>query len=966
MTTAKSLLGAAMCLLATTLAAQQPASTARPQAPAPGGNTSAPLTATIPIDPQITTGRFANGLRYYIRKNKKPEQRAELRLVVNAGSILEERDQSGLAHFVEHMAFNGTKHFPKQETVKFLESIGMRFGPSVNAFTSFDETVYMLEVPTDKPDVLDKAFLILEDWAHNVSFDDAEIDKERGVITEEWRLRRGAGARMQDKQFPILFKGSRYAERLPIGDMEVVQSFKHDRLRKFYEDWYRPELMAVVAVGDFDKAAIETLVKNHFETIPKSPAAKMRPTYNVPEQPGTLYAIATDKEAAGTSVAVYSKMPARDQTTVGAYREQIVERLFAGMLSARFSEMAQKPDAPFLGAGAGRGQFVRPLEVSTLSAGVKEDGIERGLDALFTEALRVEKFGFTATELDRQKRNIMRGLERAVAEKDNTPSSSLADEYVRNFTDQEPIPGIDYEMGLHARFVPEITLAEVNALAKQWVPDKNRVVMVNAPDKPGLTIPDETKLAAVITSAARKDLTAYVDTVGTQPLLDSAPPRGDIAKATTKDAFGITEWELTNGVKVVLKPTTFKEDEVLFQAFSPGGTSLASDADFVPAETAAQVIANGGLGKFSAIELRKMLTGKVASVRPFIGELEEGLRGSASKKDLETMFQLIYLSFTQPRADSSIFNVMTSTTKSQLANQKATPEFAFAETLNSVLSQDHPRARLMTPETVDQMNLDKSFAFYKDRFSDASDFTFVFVGSFDVDAIKPLVTEYLASLPATHRKESWKDVGIKKPTGVIEKRVDKGLEPKSRAEIVFSGPFAYNQDQRVAIRAMAQVLEIRLRESLREDLGGTYSVSASAGYSKIPREDYSVTISFGCSPDRTDELVKGVFKEIEQLKTDGPSDKQVADVKETFLRDQETNMKQNGYLLAQIAARYQLGEDLTSLFNMSEYYNKITPAMVRDAARQYLNTNNFVKVTLFPEKTAVPGPDATPALATVR
>jgi zinc protease len=963
MTTAKLITGGAVCLMATTLVAQQPAP-ARPQAPANTGAAAAPLTAAIPLDPQITAGRFANGLRYYIRPNKKPEKRAELRLVVNAGSILEERDQSGLAHFVEHMAFNGTTHFPKQETVKFLESIGMRFGPSVNAFTSFDETVYMLEVPTDKPDVLDKAFLILEDWAHNVSFDDAEIDKERGVITEEWRLRRGAGARMQDKQFPILFKGSRYAERLPIGDMEVVQSFKHERLRKFYEDWYRPELMAVVAVGDFDKAAIETMVKSHFETIPKSAATKMRPTYGVPEQPGTLYAIATDKEASGTSVAVYSKMPARDQTTIGAYRQQIVERLFAGMLSQRFSEMAQKPDAPFLGAGAGHGQFVRPLDVSTLSAGVKEDGIERGLDALFTEALRVEKFGFTDTEIDRLKRNIMRGLERAVTEKDNTPSSSLADEYVRNFTDKEPSPGIEYEAALYARFLPEITLAEVNALAKQWVPDKNRVVMVNAPQKEGLTIPDETKLAAVISSAASKTLTAYVDTVGTQPLIDAAPARGEIAKTTTKDAFGITEWELSNGVKVVLKPTTFKEDEVLFQAFSWGGTSLAPDADIIPAQTAAGVVASGGLGKFSALDLRKMLTGKVASARPFIGELEEGLRGSASKKDLETMFQLIYLTFTAPRADPAIFTVTTSAAKSQLANQKASPDYAFAEALNSVLTQNHPRARMMTPEMVDQMNLDKSFAFYKDRFSDASDFTFVFVGSFDVESMKPLVTQYLASLPATHRKETWKDIGLRKPTGVVEKRVDKGLEPKSRAELVFSGPFQYNQDQRVAIRAMAEVLEIRLRESLREDLGGTYSVSASAGYSKIPREEYSVTIAFGCSPDRTDELIKAVFKEADQLKANGPTDKQVADVKETFLKDQETNMKQNGYLLAQIAARYQFSEDLTSLFNMQDYYNKITPTMVQEAARLYLKGDNLVRVTLFPEKTAVPEP--LPVTAAVR
>jgi zinc protease len=476
------------------IGAQQPARGTTPRAaPASTPASTAPLTAPIPVDPQITTGRFANGLRYYIRANKKPEKRAELRLVVNAGSILEERDQAGLAHFVEHMAFNGTKHFPKQETVKFLESIGMRFGPSVNAFTSFDETVYMLEVPTDKPEVLDKAFLILEDWAHNVSFDPAEIDKERGVITEEWRLRRGAGARMQDKQLPILLKGSRYAERLPIGDMEVIQSFKHERLKKFYTDWYRPELMAVVAVGDFDKAAIETLVKNHFGSIPKSAATKLRPSYNVPPQPGTLFAIATDKEASSTSVAVYSKMPARDQTTVGAYRRQIVERLFSGMLSQRFAEMAQKPDAPFLGASAGRGQFVRTEEVSTLSAGVKEDGIERGLDALFTEGERVVRFGFTETELERQKRNIMRGLERAVAEKENQPSAPLADEYTRNFTDKEPIPGIEYEAALHARFLPEITLAEINALAKDWVPDRNRVVMVNAPEKAGLTIPSEGK-----------------------------------------------------------------------------------------------------------------------------------------------------------------------------------------------------------------------------------------------------------------------------------------------------------------------------------------------------------------------------------------------------------------------------------------------------------------------------------------
>ena len=920
-----------------------------PQAEAASPARAAALTEKIPTDSQISTGTFANGLRYYVRTNKKPEKRAELRLVVNVGSLVEDDDQRGLAHFVEHMAFNGTKNFPRQETVRFLESIGMRFGPSVNAFTSFDETVYMLQVPTDKPDVLKKAFTILEDWAHQVTFDPAEIDKERGVITEEWRLRRGAGARLQDKQFPILLKGSRYAERLPIGTMEVVQNFKHDRLKAFYTDWYRPDLMAVVAVGDFDKAAVEALIKEHFGSIPASAGGRPRPTYDVPPHPGTLYAVATDKEMPQTTVAVYSKLPLRDQTTVGSYRRQIVERLFSSMLSTRYSELAQKADPPFLGAGANRGIFVRTAEASTLSALVKEDGVERGLEALFTEAQRVARFGFTDTELERQKVNILRSLERAVTEKENQPSASLADEYTRNFTSEEPIPGIEYEYALYQRFLPEITLAEINSLAKDWVPDSNRVVLVSAPQKDGLVVPDETRLAAVIASVTGKELTAYVDTAGTHALLESLPEPGAIAKTTTKEAYGITEWELSNGIKVVLKPTTFKEDEVLFRAFSPGGTSLATDAEFIPASTAAQVVSSGGLGKFSAIDLRKVLAGKVASVRPYIGELDEGLSGSASRKDLETMFQLIYLTFTQPRRDPTIFQVMTAQTRSALANQAATPEFAYGQTLQSTLTQDHPRARRMTPELVDQMDLDKSVKFYADRFADASDFTFVFVGSFDPPTLKPLVERYLGALPAVRRQETWRDVGIQRPKGVIEKRVDKGIEPKSRAGIVFSGPFSYTQEQRVAIRAMEDVLETRLRETLREELGGTYSVSVSAGYSKHPRSEYTVSVDFGANPTRTEELVKGVFREIELLKSEGPSEKQVADVKETLLRDLETNNKQNGYLLTQIAVRYQYGEDLASLFALADHYNRLTPAVIRDAARTYLDTNNYVKVTLFPE-----------------
>jgi zinc protease len=912
---------------------------------------SAALTAPMPLDPAITMGTFDNGLRYYVRANKKPEKRAELRLVVKAGSILEEDDQQGLAHFVEHMAFNGTEHFPKQEVVAFIESLGMRFGADVNAGTSFDETTYMLTVPTDKPEAMDRAFLVMEDWAHNVSFDAAEVDRERGVVMEEWRLGRGAGGRMTDKMFPVLLKGSRYADRLPIGKTEIIQSAKPDRLKKFYTDWYRPDLMAVVAVGDFDKATIEGEIKTHFASIPAAKAPRPRPAYDMPDHAGAVYSINTDKEITSASVEVDNLLPARKEGSIGYYRQKIVDSLFSGMLSARFSEMAQKPDAPFVFAGGGRGAFlVRSKDDASLFAQVKEDGIERGLDAILGEAERVTRFGFTATELDRLKTTLLRGRELAAVEADTRVSSSRAAEYIRNFLLGESLPTAADEYALYQRFLPQITIDEVNKLAKEWFPENNRLVIASAPEKAGLVIPDEAKLAAVIKAVPTKTLTAYVDTVGAAVLLDSMPAPGAVTTTTTNAGAGITEWDLSNGVKVVLKPTTFKEDEILFRATSPGGTSLASDADYIPASTATQVVTAGGLGKFNAIDLRKVLTGKIASAGPSITEIAEGMSGSASKKDLDTMFQLIYLRFTAPRADPMAFGVQASQMKTMLANQTAAPQYAFVETLNSVMTKDHLRRRMTTPATIDQWNLDKSMAFYKDRFSDASDFTFVFVGSFDPATIKPLVERYLGGLPSTHRKETWKDVGVRMPTGVIEKQVQKGIDPKSEAAIVFSGPFEYNQTQRVAIRAMSEILQTRLLETIREELGGTYSIRASQNYSKIPNPDYSVTIEFGCDPARLDALVKRVLEEVDKLKTAGPTEKQVNDEREALLREFEANSKLNSYLIGQILLKYQYGEDPAGLWLIPDYYKKIDAAMIQQAAKTYLNPANQVKVTLVPEK----------------
>jgi zinc protease len=910
---------------------------------------SASLDQPVPVDPHIKIGYMANGLRYYIRTNGRPFKRAELRLVVNVGSVVEDSDQLGLAHFVEHMAFNGSQHFAKQDLVKFMESIGMRLGPGVNANTGFDETVYMLHVPTDNPEAMGKAFLFLGDVAHSLSFDPEAIDKERGVIVEEWRQGRGADTRMQDQESPILLKGSRYGERMPIGAKESIESFKPEALKRFYADWYRPDLMAVIAVGDFNPLEVERLIKGTFAAIPAPARPRPRPAYEVPGHPETLFAITTDPEATMTTVGVYNMLPLRDQTTVGAYRQMQVERLYTGMLNARLSELTLKADPPFLKAATDRGLFVRTKEAATLMALVEEHGIERGLDALVIESARAARFGFTAAELEREKRDTLRLYEGAFAERGKEESADLAAEFIRNFTQQEPLPGITYEYGLVQRFVPEITLDDVNKVAKVWA-GGSRVVLVNAPQKPGLAVPDRTKLAAVIKSASERDIRAYVDVAGTQSLLDRLPQPGTVVKTTTRASFGLTEWELSNGVKVVLKPTEFKQDEVVFRATSPGGTSLASDADYVAAMTAGQVIGAGGLGVFDVIQLRNALSGKAGAVSAFIGDSEEGLAGGASPKDLETMFQLIYLSFTQPRADVNAFRAITAQMKAMLASQQASPEWAFEQELRTTLAQNHYRARPMTPEMVKEMDLQKSFAFYKDRFADASDFTFVFAGSFDLAAIKPLVEQYLGSLPSLRRKETWKNVGVTPPRGVVEKVVRKGIEPKSQVDIVFTGPVPFDSQHRVALDALAVVLETRLRETLREALRGTYGVQVGANASKIPEPRYSVTIDFGCDPERTEELVKALFREIEALKAKGPTDKEVSDAREALLRGHESDLALNNRLAARIAAAYEVSDDVSGFFELPGEYASLTTSTVQDAARRYLDTGNYVRVTLYPEK----------------
>ncbi len=916
----------------------------------------------MPVGPGVIVGQLENGLQYYIRENSEPANRAEFSLVVKVGSVVEDEDQLGLAHFLEHMAFNGTENFEKQELIDFMESIGMRMGADLNAGTSFDETRYMLQIPTDSPEVMANTFQILEDWAHGLTLDPEEIDKERGVIIEEWRLRRGAAARIQDEQFPVLLRDSRYAERSPIGTVESLETFEHEALRRFYRDWYRPDLMAVIAVGDFDRAEVEALLIEHFEGISAPENPRERIEYSVPDHDETLFTIATDEELTSTSVAVYHMLALDEQETIGGYRQQLVEGLYNGMLNLRLGEIARNPNPPFLGAGSSKGSLVRSKGAYLLSANVPEDGIERGLEVVFTEAERVARFGFTASELERQKIDVLRGIERAYTDRANRGSASYAAEYSRAFLDDEPIPGIEYEFELYKRFIPEITLTEVNQIGSEWIRPQNRVVVVTGPEKEDLDMPSEEALLAVLTGVADMEITAYEETVIDQPLLAEIP-EGSTVVGTREFAEDIVEWELGNGVRVALKPTDFREDQVLFQGFSPGGTSLASDEEWIPASSATVLLQGGGLGPFNTTDLRRVLTGKVASARPFISSFEEGVTGSGSPQDLETMFQLIYMTFTAPRADPEYFEVFNTRNRAGLQNRDASPAVAFNDAINRIMTQDALRSRPVTVETLDHTDLGGSLAFYQDRFEDASDFTFIFVGNIDLDVMRPLVERYLGGLPSTNRVETWRDLGERPPRGVIEEIVRKGLEPQSQTRLFFTGSIDYgDRSQRLGIAVMTSVLETRLREVLREELGGTYSVSVGSSFSWRPAGQYRLSISFGSDPERADELLAAVYEEIDRLKSSPPDEAEVNDVLEAQRRAWETNQESNSwwlsvldgryrYLLDQSDGRYPSGDVLLeTLPTYGADLDALTPPRIQELARRYFDQDNRVRVTLLPEQ----------------
>ncbi len=913
-----------------------------------------PAQQTIPLDPAVIAGRLPNGLRYFVLENHQPAKRAELRLVVNAGSVLEDPDQLGLAHFVEHMAFNGTAHFPKQDLVQFIEKVGMTFGADLNASTSFDETRYQLTLPTDSAGLLEKGIQILEDWAHGVSFDTAEIRKERGVVIEEWRLGQGAGGRISNKTFPVLLSGSRYADRLPIGTKASLEGFDPAALIRFYRDWYRPDLIAVVAVGDFDGKAVEKMIRKHFAGIPKPTRAKSRPS--VPRIPRTRpeAVIVTDPEATRTALQLYFLRPEVRAGDTGDFRNSLIASLYSLMLNQRLAELAQKADPPFLGASGGAGGFVRGTQAFTLSAVVTDSGVMRGVDAVLAEAGRVEQHGFVAAEFARARQQIIRAYQNAVAEREHQESADLAESLSEYFLTGDPVPGIVKEQEIALKLLNEVTLEQVNQAAHAYLERQDRVIALSAPERNKSLLPSQEQLLRAVEIAREARLEPYAETLSDEPLVTAALPVVPLVSEQFDSSYGVTRWTLANGVKVILKPTDFKADEILLSAYSPGGLSLVPDSLRTASAFVGPALRSGGLGNFSAPDLRKKLAGNRVGIGPYIGTYEEGVSGGASPAELPLLFQLTYLLFTAPRVDSTAFEAVRANAHNALSTRSSDPGAAFADTLNATLMQHHPWSRPMTVARADSVTVGPVYSVYRDRFADASDFTFVVVGNFTLDSIRPLVQRYLGALPVKKRDDAPRDPGIATPPGVVEKVVHQGIAPQSRTALVYSGSMEWKPQERWALRGLADILEVRLREKLREDLGGTYSVSVNSERSRIPRPEYKVNIRYGSAPDRADDLAKAVSETVDSLRKIGPTESEVNNWKTNELRHQEVARRENDYWLSLLSTADQQGESISTLLEIKQWLDQTTPASLRAAAERYLNPNRYVRVTLLPAETAGP------------
>jgi zinc protease len=917
-------------------------------APAPAPQ----LSQTIPFDAAVRTGKLPNGLTYYIRKNTRPANRVLLRLAVKTGSLDEADDQQGLAHVLEHMAFNGSEHFKPGELVSYFESTGARLGPHVNAYTSFEETVYMLDLPSDKPEIVEKGMVAFSDFAGGLWLDPKEVDKERGVVIEEWRGGLGAGSRIRDKQIPVLFYQSRYAERLPIGKPEILKAFPVARLKAFYDTFYRPERMAVVAVGDMDPQTLEGMVKATFAPLKNRGAAPPERTVEVPLHKDTLVSIVTDNEITQSSVSLVRKRPRGGSTTIGDYRRSLLQRFFEQMLNDRFDELSRRPDAKFLGAGMFGEGLSKTVETVSLGANVQAGKIAEGLAAVAIEAKRAREFGFNANEIDRARKWMNAFYERAYTERDKTESGSFAQEYVSHFLEGEPSPGIEYEYKLVQQLLPAIGAAEITGLGKTLLADESRVILATSPQKADIPVPSEEELKKALAAAEAAAVTPWRDTTVTRELLERKPDPAAIVSTRKVDEIGLTIVKLANGVEAWLKPTDFKNDQVVFALQAKGGTSLARPEEFVEASLASAYATLSGAAGLKALDLQNMLAGKLASASPFMSLSTHGFNGSAGPAFLETALQLLYARFTQPGDDPEAFDMMKRQLGSLVANRLDSPNAVFGDRVEEINTQGHYTSKPLTVERVNALDRAKMLSFYKARFANAADFTFYMVGAFKIEEALPLIARYVGGLPSTGTPTSnFKNAGITFPDVNVEAKVEKGREPKAETVIsFFADPPGDDPLEQERALAAADVLEIALRDILREELGQTYTVSVGLSQNLPQRGDGYMQVSFGASPENIDKMSARVMQEVARMQKEGPSEDLVNRAKETARRGYETQLRRNEYWLARFQAVNLWKQDPLIIAKRVDRINTLTPAIIQEAFKKYFPADRRTVVTLMPGK----------------
>jgi len=922
-------------------------------APAPASAIG--LQDVIPFDAAVHTTTLPNGLTYFVRQNARPAKRVSLRLAVKAGSLHEADDQQGLAHLIEHMAFNGSAHFKPGELVSYFESIGARLGPHVNAYTSFDETVYMLDVPTDKPEAVEKAITALADFAGGLSLTQQEVDKERGVVIEEWRGGLGASSRVRDKQLPILFHESRYAQRLPIGKPDIIRSAPVARLRALYDTWYRPDRMAVIAVGDLELAQIEQWITAAFGSLAARAPAAPEPDHTVPLHKEPLVSVVSDSELTRSSVSIERKRPREGDQRVADYRRDLIQRTIEHMMDERLGELARKPDARFLGAGVSGGRLSRDVATFSMGAAVQDGTLEDGIGVLAAEAKRVREFGFGANEMERAKKWMAAFYERAYTERDKTESTQFAREYVSHFLNDEPSPGIEYEYRLVQQVLPAITANDASALGKALLADDSRVILAVSPQKTGIRIPTETELQAALTAAGAGPVAAWDDGGAARALMERAPVAGALASRRMREDLGITIVRFANGVEAWLKPTDFKNDQVLFTLVAPGGSSLAAPADFAEASLATSYVDFAGAGGLSATDLEKALTGKLVSASPFVTLSTHGVQGSAAPAQLETALQLLYQEVTRPGDDAASFALLKRQLEAMVANRGRAPAQVFGEKLAQVNSSDHYTAQPLTPERVAGLSRDKMTAFYRERFGNAADFTFFMVGAFKVDEALPLLAQYVGTLPSTgQRRSQFRDVALRFPDTSQRVTVEQGREPRGQTVISFFADPAADPVVQESVSAATTVLDIALRDILREDLGQTYTVSVNLSQSLPQRGGGHIRVRFGAAPDNLETMTVRVLQEVKRLQAEGPSEDLTNRAKESARRSYETALKQNDYWLRRLQSINLLGGDPVEILTRGARIDGVTRQGLREVFTRCFPADRTTIVTLVPAPAAAP------------